>query len=162
MLFGLFFLAMSLNTDSPPPAPSEPPALNITHAQEAQQPDAQQIASLLAQQYAAWDAKDIEGYMQVFWRSPLLVYVTEGAIWTGWDQVKANVERQYPDKNNMGHPVLERLQTNVVSPETATTIEWWTVYFPAAKVRGFTTSTWRKFSEGWRMIETHTSTLELP
>ena len=162
MLFGLIFLAMALNTDSPPPLPSEPPALNITHAPEAQLPDAEQIAALIAQQFDAWNARDINGYMQVFWHSPLLVYISAECIWSGWDQVKANVERQYPDKNTMGHAVLERLQTNVISPETATTIEWWTVYFPSAKVLGFTTSAWRKFPEGWRVIEGHTSTLELP
>ena len=162
MLFGLIFIAMALNTDSPPPLPSERPAMNITHAPETQLPDAEQIASLLAQQYSAWNSHDIDNYMQVFWRSPLLIYVTEGTIWTGWDQVKANVERNFPNKASMGHAILERLQTNVIAPDTATTIEWWTVYFPAAKVHGFTTSTWRKFPEGWRVIEIHTSTLELP
>ena len=162
MLFGLLFLAMALNGDSPPPPPSEPPALNITHAPEAQLPDAQQIASLLAQQYAAWNARDLDGYMQAFWHSPLLVYISEETVWTGWDPVKANLERTYQNKDTMGHAVLERLQTNVISPETATTVEWWTVYLPAAKVHGFTSSPWRKFPEGWRIVEGHTSALQLP
>src|SRR5207248_1230176 len=131
MLACLFLLAMALNADAT--LPSEPPPANVVHASQAQQTDAQQIATLLSQQYAAWDARDLEGYLAVFWRSPLLVYIVQQSIWMGWDDVHAHLEREYPDKNAMGHPVLERLQTNLVDAGTATTVEWWTAYFPGSK-----------------------------
>ena len=161
MLAALFFLAMTLGAD-PRPLPESPPAANVIKGPADQQSDAQQIAALLAQQYAAWNARDLDGYMRVFWRSPLLVYITEGAVYTGWDQVRANIQRDYPDKNAMGNAVLERLQTNVISSGTALTIEWWTVYFRAAKVRGVTSSTWCKFPEGWCVIHVHTAALDAP
>jgi hypothetical protein len=99
--------------------------------------------------------------MSLFWRSPLLIYVTDISVWTGWEQVIANVRRQYPDPHNMGKIILERLQTNVLSSDSVTTVEWWTFVFPAGgKTRGFTTSSWRKLPEGWRIVEGHTSALD--
>ena len=59
-----------------------------------------------------------------------------------------------------GIPLLERLQVNVVSPDTAVSVEWWTVHFRGADVHGNTSSAWKKFPEGWRAVESHTSSAE--
>ena len=127
---------------------------------EVQRSDAEEIADLVALQFAAWNHHDIDGYMKAFWGSSRLVFAVEGEVWVGWDQIKANLIHEYSDRERMGNSMLERLQTNIVSTETALTVEWWSTMFGATKVRGFTTSAWYKFSNGWRIIEGHTSVLE--
>ena len=127
---------------------------------EVQRSDAEEIADLVALQFAAWNHHDIDGYMKAFWGSSLLVFAVEGEVWVGWDQIKANLIHEYSDRQRMGNSMLERLQTNVVSAETALTVEWWSITFGVTKVRGFTTAAWHKFSNGWFIIEGHTSVLE--
>src|SRR5438046_667464 len=99
MLSGFFLLAMTLNAGASLPA--DPPMPNVAEVAPTQESDAQQIATLLERQYASWDARDFDGYMAFFWRSPRLVYITEESVWLGWEQVRANVERQYPNKSAM-------------------------------------------------------------
>jgi uncharacterized protein (TIGR02246 family) len=160
LFHGFYFLALALNAGPVPASP--PPVLSAAAALPAQEVAATEIAALIAQEFAAWNARDLDAYMAVFWHSPQLLYIVQESVWLGWDEVRAKVAREYPNGINMGHPVLDRLQTNVLSAEMATTVEWWTVYFAAARVRGFTSSTWRRLPEGWRIVEGHTSAVETP
>ena len=153
-------LAITLNLSELASSSSTIPGMDALMGSEAQRSDTEEIADLVARQFAAWNRRDIDGYMKVFWGSPLLIFAVEGEVWVGWDQVKANLLQEYSDRERMGNSVLERLQTNIVSTETALTVEWWSIMFGATKVRGFTTSAWYKFSNGWRIIEGHTSVLE--
>jgi uncharacterized protein (TIGR02246 family) len=137
------------------------PSKDPDKGSDLQRSETEEIARLVAQQFAAWNRRDIDGYMKVFWGSPLLIFAVEGEVWIGWDQVKANLLQEYSDPERMGNSVLDRLQTNIVSPETAMTVEWWSMMFRTSKVSGFTTSAWHKFPVGWRIIQGHTSVLEM-
>lgn len=141
--------------------PDATPAAIVVYG-TTKQNDAQTIAGMIAQQYSAANGRNFDAYMAAFWRSPLLVYVIEGAVWTGWDAVRAHLEREYPAPSAMGHAVLERLQTNFVDPETAITVEYWTVYFLASRVHGVSIGNWRKLPEGWRMVQASTNSTETP
>ena len=153
-------LAITLNSSQLVSSSSPVPGMVAPMGSEVQRSDAEEIADLVARQSAAWNHHDIDGYMKVFWGSPLLVFAVEGEVWIGWDQVKASLIHEYSDRERMGNLMLERLQTNIISTETALTVEWWSIMFGVTKVRGFTTLAWHKFSDGWRIIEGHTSVLE--
>ena len=132
----------------------------IAKESDIEQRDAREIAELVAEQFAAWNRRDIDAYMKLFWMSPLLIFAVEGEVWIGWDQVKANLLQEYSDRERMGISSLERLETYIVSPETATTIERWSRMSGSRKVSGFTTSAWHKFASVWRIITGHSSVLE--
>jgi hypothetical protein len=153
-------VAIALNSKDLLPRSISRPETNAAHGSNIQRTDTDEIADIVEQQFAAWNRRDIDGYMKAFWASPLLVFAVEGEVWIGWNQVRANLLQEYSDTERMGNSILERLQTNIVSPETATTVEWWSIAFHLAKVRGFTTSAWHKFPDGWRIIQGHTSVLE--
>jgi ketosteroid isomerase-like protein len=158
----LWLIALDLVTAAPSPEPLSPPAPIIVKTESTSEvKDAQQIDDLVTQQYAAVAAGDINGYLKPFWKSPLLLYITEGAIWKGWDEMRSHLELDYPDWKHVGHPVLERMETSVVAVDTANTLEWWNMTFPNnVKVNGTTTSVWRKMPEGWRIIVTNTNLVE--
>ena len=42
--------------------------------------DVQLITQLISKQYQSWIARDIDGYMAAFWKSPLLVYVIDSDV----------------------------------------------------------------------------------
>ena len=152
--------AITLNSSELVPSSSTIPGMHAPMGSEVPRSDSEEISDLVVRQFAAWNRHDIDAYMKAFWGSPLLVFAVEGEVWVGWDQVKANLIQEYSDRERMGNSILERLQTNIVSTETALTVEWWSIMFGVTKVRGFTTSAWHKFANGWRIIEGHTSVLE--
>ena len=151
------FLALALLGNEIAPA-WNPPAATPTVPSSAEG----EIPALVASQYTAWNARDLEGYLRPFWHSPNLVYGVEGAIWVGWDEVRSRIMRDYPNPETMGHPVLERLEVHPVTADTVTTVEWWTMVFPHARVHGSTIDTWRHFAEGWRIVQTSTSVNQDP
>jgi ketosteroid isomerase-like protein len=128
---------------------------------EEEQAPRDEIKSMLEKQYACWNDHNIEGYMDVYWKSSDLVYVLDSTILCGWSEAKKFVDNAYPDRSGMGQATLERLRINVVGPNTALSLEWWTVSSKLQQVRGITTSTWLKLPEGWRISEAHSSTSDL-
>jgi hypothetical protein len=151
-------LAFSLSAS--PLQETDPGTMSPSKATADSSADLQLITQEIAHQYQAWNARDIDGYMSAFWKSTQLIYVIDSDVRIGWDSAYGKIRREFPPGQDPGHPVLERLQVNVVSPDTAVSVEWWTVHFIGVDVHGNTSSAWRKFPEGWRIIECHTSSSE--
>ena len=152
-----WILAFALS--SAPMKESDPAAVSPPTASPDYSAEVQQITEQIAKQYQAWSAHNIDGYMAPFWKSPLLIYVIDSDVILGW-AAYGTVRREFPDSQDAGIPALERLQVNVISADAAVSVEWWTVHFRGADVHGNTSSAWRKFPEGWRTIECHTSSSE--
>jgi hypothetical protein len=158
MLLYLLALALTANpmlvTAPTDVAPAATPALTV------QQEDVQAITQVLNDQYAAWNRRDLDGYLEAFWKSPNLLYELDTQVVFGWEDAKAMIERDYANRDAMGIAIPERIQVNVISADNATTVDWWTVQFKTTRVHGISTAAWKKFPEGWRMITAHASSSE--
>jgi hypothetical protein len=49
--------------------------------------DDQQVYEVLLKMLDRWNAHDIEGYMEVYWRSPELLVVVDSEQFNGWQQL---------------------------------------------------------------------------
>jgi ketosteroid isomerase-like protein len=155
-----WIIGIALMTD--PITETAPDAVPLPPAAVGHQKDVQAVTQVLNDQYAAWNRHDIDAYMTAFWQSPNLIFVTEGQVCLGWQDTNAMFQRNYSNRELMGIAIPERIQVNVISDDSAITLEWWTVRFKKTNVHGLSTASWRKFSEGWRIVENHTSTAESP
>jgi ketosteroid isomerase-like protein len=153
-----WILAFSLSAT--PLQETDPGSVAPSTAAATYSAEVQAITKAISNQYQAWTARDFDGYMAAFWKSPLLIYVVDSNVLIGWDNAYGHLQRQFPAGQDAGEPVLERLQVNVVSPDSAVSVEWWTVHFRGVDVHGNTSSAWKKFPEGWRAVECHTSSAE--
>jgi hypothetical protein len=158
MVMWPWILAFSLSTA--PMQESAPNGESPSTASPDSTADVQLITDQIAKQYQSWKAGNIEGYMAAFWKSPLLVYIIDSDVVFGWTNACGVIRRDFPAGRDVGTPVLERLQVNTVTSNTAISVEWWTVHFKAVDVHGNTSSTWNKFPEGWKIVECHTSSSE--
>ena len=138
------------------PAAAETPSLDY------QNQSSQEITQVILRGYDRWNAQDMDGYMEMFWKSPNFLYAVDNEIFWGWDQVRAALARGYPNRSAMGTLSSERMEIRVLTSDLATIVNSWEMRFPNAKVVGITTGTLRKFPEGWRVISGHTSSSELP
>jgi hypothetical protein len=123
---------------------------------------AQEITKLILGGYDRWNARDLDAYMEMFWKSPDFMYSVDNQIVWGWGELKAELTRGYPDRSTMGTVNSERLEIRVLTSDLATIANSWVMQFPKAKIVGITTGTLRKFAEGWRVISAHTSSCEFP
>ncbi|MBV9105538.1 MAG: hypothetical protein JO313_05890, partial [Verrucomicrobia bacterium] len=64
--------------------------------------DAQQVYEVLLKMLDRWNAHDIEGYLEVYWKSPELLVVVDSEQFNGWQQLHDSYLNGYPDRNSMG------------------------------------------------------------
>jgi hypothetical protein len=122
--------------------------------------DYQQIYSLLIKMGDRWNAHDIDGYLAPYWKSPDLLVVIEGEQLKGWSDVYSTYHRGYPNLDEMGSVIFDRVQIQLVSPDVAVGLDWWTVIQRRGKVLGTSTMVLRKISGNWVIVVMHSSVVE--
>jgi uncharacterized protein (TIGR02246 family) len=126
-------------------------------------PDAQQVYQLLLKMLDRWNAHDIEGHLEVYWKSPELLVVVDSEQFNGWQQLHSSYINGYPDRNSMGYISPARIQVKLLKPDLALALTWWSITFPNSKqkVVGNTTMNLQKFDDGWKIVAAHSSTAEM-
>jgi uncharacterized protein (TIGR02246 family) len=136
---------------------------SLATAPNATTPDAQQVYELLLKMLDRWNAHDIEGHLEVYWKSPELLVVVDSEQFNGWQQLHSSYVNGYPDRNSMGYISPARIQVKLLKPDLALALTWWSITFPNSKqkVVGNTTMNLQKFEDGWKIVAAHSSTAEM-
>jgi uncharacterized protein (TIGR02246 family) len=136
---------------------------SLATAPGATTPDAQQVYQLLLKMLDRWNAHDIEGHLEVYWKSPELLVVVDSEQFNGWQQLHSSYINGYPDRNSMGYISPARIQVKLLKPDLALALTWWSITFPNSKqkVVGNTTMNLQKFDDGWKIVAAHSSTAEM-
>jgi hypothetical protein len=126
-------------------------------------PDAQQVYEVLLKMLDRWNAHDIEGHLQAYWKSPELLVVVDSEQFNGWQQLHDSYISGYPDRNAMGFIQSKRIQVKLMKPDLALALTWWSLSFPSSEhaVMGNTTMNLQKFDDGWKIVASHTCTSEM-
>ena len=129
----------------------------------ATESDAQQVYEVLLKMLDRWNAHDIEGHLEVYWKSPELLVVVDSEQFNGWQQLHDSYINGYPKRNAMGFITPARIQVKLLKPDLALALTWWSVTFPNSKqkVVGNTTMNLQKFDDGWKIVASHTSTADM-
>ena len=122
-------------------------------------PDDQQVYQILLKMLDRWNAHDIEGYMEVYWKSPELLVVIGSEQFNRWQQLHDSYVNGYPGATAMGFIQPKRIQVRLLKPGLGLALTWWTINFPSSneKMVGDTTMNLQKFDDGWKIVASHTS-----
>lgn len=66
------------------------------------QNERQTVQQMLDDQAAAWNAGDIDRFMDTYWKSEDLQFVGEGGLVRGWEATLQRYRKRYPDLQTMG------------------------------------------------------------
>jgi hypothetical protein len=74
----------------------------------------------------------------------------------GWQQLH---DSWYSDRIAIGFIQSKRIQVKLLKPDLALALTWWSVTFPSSKLNvvGNSTMNLQKFSDGWKIVASHTS-----
>ena len=137
-------------------------ALNLTVVVHAQQGPEAAICDVLEKQVTAWNRGDIDGFMEGYWKSEKLTFVTSSGVTRGWQNVIERYRRGYPDRKTMGTLSFTDLEVTLLSPDSAAVLGHWQLQREADGPEGHFTLIVRKFPEGWRVVHDHTTALTTP
>ncbi len=115
------------------------------------------ITRLLNEQSAAWNRGDIPAFMSGYWKSPELRFASGGNVTRGWQPTLERYQKSYPDKATMGQLAFTELEITALGPDAANAFGRWRLTREKDSPNGLFTLTLRRFPEGWRIIQDHTS-----
>ncbi|MDX1548711.1 MAG: SgcJ/EcaC family oxidoreductase [Rhodothermales bacterium] len=118
------------------------------------------VRAVLDRQVAAWNAGDVEGFMDGYARSDSLRFASGGSVQTGWQTTLDRYRRSYPDRAAMGTLSFDLREIRVLSPRYALVFGAWRLDRVADQPSGLFTLLFEKRAEGWRVVHDHTSSAD--
>lgn len=126
-------------------------------AQSKNEKEQSAIRKVMDDQIVAWNKGDIDGFMQGYWKSENLIFVSGDNVRRGWQTVTDNYKKSYNTREKMGILSFNDLEITILSKDSATVLGRWKVETKPENAQGRFTLIFRKFKEGWRIIHDHTS-----
>lgn len=126
-------------------------------AQSKEEKARAEIRKVMDEQAAAWNRGDIEGFMNGYWKSGELKFVSGDRVTRGWQPTLDNYKKSYDTREKMGTLTFSDLDINVLSKDAAVVLGNWSLQRATDKPGGKFTLIFRKLKEGWRIVHDHTS-----
>ncbi len=112
---------------------------------------------MLAEQAAAWNRGDIDGFMQGYWNSEQLRFASGDSVTYGWAAANQRYHAHYPDRAAMGTLEFSGLDVELLAPDAAVVFGHWALQREHDRPHGLFTLVLRKTADGWRISRDHTS-----
>lgn len=123
----------------------------------------EQVKTVLDEQVAAWNAGDLERFMQTYWRSDDLRFYSGGTVTSGWQATLDRYRKRYlAEGKEMGKLTFTDLDVQVLGPDAALARARWKLTMANESPEGLFTLVLRHFPDGWKIVHDHTSKTDTP
>lgn len=119
--------------------------------------DEQEVLDVLQAQVKAWNAGSVDGYMEGYWDSPDLTFVSGGTVSKGYDVVLERYRRRYSSPELMGTLSFSDETVRLLSESSAIVTGEWRLTRQHDEPWGRFTLLLHKKSQGWKIVYDHTS-----
>lgn len=120
--------------------------------------DRRAIEGVLAEQSAAWNHGDLDGFLRAYEPSQQLIFTAAGAIRRGYDEARGRyLERYGARKETMGHLEFEILDIRGLDHRSAVVLGRWRLTETEEAGAGVFTLVFRREGRGWYIVHDHTS-----
>jgi uncharacterized protein (TIGR02246 family) len=116
-----------------------------------------EIRRLLEAQQNAWNNGDIEGFMEHYWKSDSLRFMTQEKVTKGWQQTLDRYKKGYPDRQSMGALEFDIISIEQLCNDAALVTGHWLVTSRNERNEGHFNLLWRKKNGRWVIVLDHTS-----
>ena len=119
--------------------------------------DSIEIAAIMSKQETDWSNGNTEAYMQGYWKSDSLRFITKKGILYGWQDMLDRYKKSYPDKSAMGLLKFDVISMEKLSDDKAMVCGKWTLSRSTDELSGYFTLIWKKIKGKWLIVVDHTS-----
>lgn len=123
----------------------------------AQDHDIDAIRKVLAQQQQDWNSGKLEAFMQGYWKSDSLKFISSRGINYGWQATLDGYKKGYPTTEAMGKLTFTIISIEKLSDESAMVIGKWHLQRTKDEPQGHFTLLWKKIEGRWVIVADHTS-----
>jgi len=122
----------------------------------AQMDSSAAIRKVMDDQAAAWNRGDIDAFMDGYWMSDKLVFVSSN-VTRGWQPTLERYKKNYDSRAKMGTLTFSDLEITVLSKNAAVVLGSWSLAREKDNPHGKFTLIFRRFKDGWKIVHDHTS-----
>ena len=115
------------------------------------------IKNNLEAQKRAWNAGDIPAFMEHYWKSDSMAFMSKTAVRFGWQETLDAYKAGYPTQKEMGILKFEVKKLDVLSAEAAYMLGSWKLERDTLDVGGHFSLIWKKVNGQWVIVTDHTS-----
>ena len=123
----------------------------------AQSKDEMAIRKVLADQSAAWNRGDIDGFMIGYWPNDSLMFIGKSGVTYGWNNTLKNYKKNYSDTVAMGKLNFNLIQVKMLSKEYYHVTGKWYLKRTIGDLSGHFTLLFRKIKSAWVIVSDHSS-----
>ncbi len=138
----------------------------VSRTPRAEGPDGEvaAIRKVLDRQEADWNRGDLDAFLEGYWHSPKIVFLSGGDRHDGFDAMRDRYRKRYKAEGKaMGRLSFTGLEIETLGPDSAFARGRWGLTLPdGKKPAGLYTLILRKFPDGWKIVHDHTSIGEDP
>jgi ketosteroid isomerase-like protein len=118
-----------------------------------------EVTAVWTAQVEAWNRGDLDGFMAAYWKSPELVFFSNGTETRGWQGTLDRYRARYQGEGkHMGTLDFPKLDLLMLGTEAALARGRWHLKMPDGKeLTGMTSVIFRKLPEGWRIVHDHST-----
>ena len=126
-------------------------------AASAQSRDELLIRASMAEQLRAWNAGDINGFMNTYWHDDSLMFIGKNGVTYGWQNTLNNYKKGYPDTAAMGKLNFDIIQVKRLSTVYFSVVGKWHLTRSIGDIGGHFTLLFRRVKNKWVIISDHSS-----
>ncbi len=123
----------------------------------AQTKDDTAIKNILAMQSDAWNAGNLDAFMQGYWKNDSLKFIGKAGITYGWQKTLDNYKKNYPDAAAMGKLNFTILETKRLSVLYYFVVGKWNLTRTIGDIGGHFTLLFKKINKNWVIVADHSS-----
>jgi hypothetical protein len=123
----------------------------------SQSNDETAIKGILNMQTIAWNAGNIESFMQGYWQSDSLKFIGKSGITYGWQRTLDNYKKNYPDATAMGKLDFTIVDTKKLSALYYFVVGKWHLARTTGDIGGYFTLLFKKIKNNWLIVVDHSS-----
>ena len=116
------------------------------------------IQQIMTVQADAWNAGDIETFVQPYWQSPELTFSSGGETTRGYQQTLERYREKYPTPEAMGKLTFSHLDVTPLGDSAALVLGRWHLD-RSQPIGGNFSLVFRRIEGQWRIIHDHSSAL---
>lgn len=119
--------------------------------------DKNDIMAVMELQAQCWSRGDIDGFMDGYWKSDSLRFLSRRGLTKGWQTTLDNYKKSYPDKSAMGKLVFNYISFEPMNEKQMFVVGEWTLEREKDTLGGYYSLLWQKFDSEWKVIFDHTN-----
>ena len=123
---------------------------------------AKALKEILDIQAKAWNAGDIDAFMEYYWKSDDLTFSSSGNTTRGWEATRANYRRRYPTRDAMGQTEFSEIEVFPLGDSAALVLGRWHLKREPGDIGGNFSVVFRRIDGRWLIIHDHTSRTHEP